>query len=68
MSFAQDEPAVWVGPRMPDLPKYEPAARARIDAFVVNGASDDAHVISATAISGIADTSLPFQPIIWNCR
>lgn len=68
MTFAQDEPAVWVGPRKLDLPKYEPAVQARIDAFVVNGVSDDAHVVSATAISGIADTSLPFQPIIWNCR
>jgi hypothetical protein len=67
-NWAQEDPAVWVGRRKLELPKYDPALRNRLDAFAIRGVSDDVHVVSGTAFSSVADLAKPLQPIIWECR
>ncbi|WP_250027487.1 hypothetical protein [Paractinoplanes maris] len=66
--FGQDNPEIYVGPRTLSLPAYLPAVDAYLGSFVVEGISDDAHVVSGIAMSGPADLTLPIQPLIWRCR
>ncbi|MFI5889095.1 hypothetical protein ACIA5D_03135 [Actinoplanes sp. NPDC051513] len=68
MSVSQDDPAVYVGRAVLKLPHFDELSRAGLDSISINAVSDDAHVIGGTAISGRADTSKPFAPVIYRCR
>jgi hypothetical protein len=66
--FGQDTPEIWVG-RVPfPLPRHAPTVEAGVDSYSIKAVSDDVHVVAGTGMSGIADPSKPFLPMIWRCR
>jgi hypothetical protein len=66
--FGQDIPKIWVGQVKFTLPPHAPSVEAESDSFVIQAVSDDVQIVAGTAMSGRADPSKPFLPIIWHCR
>jgi hypothetical protein len=66
--FGQDTPRIWVGGVQFTLPRHTPSVRVGSDSFVIQAVSDDVGTVAGTAMSGRADPTEPFLPIIWHCH
>jgi len=66
--FIADVPAIYVGTGVLELPKEMDAVRRGSGDFLVETASDNAHVVAGTGVGVNSDPTKPFQPIIWTCH
>jgi hypothetical protein len=61
-------PAIFVGRAVLPLPVDADLRAGGVDAVSIATVTDDAHVVTGTALSSIADLSKPERPLLWRCR
>jgi hypothetical protein len=62
------DPAIFVGPKLLKVPRDPKSIESGLDAFVLKTSSEDGRTVAGYAINAHADLSLPYQPILWRCE